>query len=380
MEFGVPKEVRDLERRVGVTPAGVDALTKAGHTVYVERNAGAGAGFNDEHYRSVGAQIVYSPAEAYGRADLVVKVARPAKAEHGLFRPGQVIAAFLHLAVASPDLHQALSGHQITALSYEEIEDADGTLPVLVPMSEAAGRLAPIIAGQMLTSTKGGRGILLNGLPGVPRAIVIIVGAGTLGRAAARAFVGIGAQVIVLDNDTHKLRAMDELFGGTVSTMVANEYNLNRVVSFADVLVGAVLRAGERAPVLITRAMVRNMRQGAVIIDFSIDQGGCVETSRPMPLRDPTFVAEGVTHFCVPNATAMVARTASHALTNSSLPYLLEIGEQGLEQALARDMSLCRGIKVYQGRIASHRLAAAMGLEVEVDLAAIVRSLPAVSN
>lgn len=374
MEFGVPKEVRDLERRVGLTPAGADALTKAGHMVYVESNAGAGAGFGDENYRAVGAQIVYSAAEAYGRADLVVKVARPAKQEHGLFRPGQVIAAFMHLAVASPDLHQALSRHQITALAYEEIQEFDGTLPVLVPMSEAAGRLAPIIAGQMLTSSEGGRGILLNGLPGVPRAIVIIVGAGTLGRAAARAFVGIGAQVIVLDNDMHKLRAVDEFFGGTVSTMVANEYNLNRVVSFADVVVGAVLRTGERAPVLITRAMVRRMRPGAVIIDFSIDQGGCVETSRPMPLRDPTFVAEGVTHFCVPNATAMVARTASHALTNSSLPYLLEVGKQGLEKALASDPSLTKGIKVYQGKIASHRLASAMGLKVEVDLAAILPS------
>jgi alanine dehydrogenase len=215
----------------------------------------------------------------------------------------------------------------------------------------------------------------LNGLPGVPRATVIILGAGTLGRAAAQAFVGIGAQVIVLDNDMHKLRAVDELFSGTVSTMVANEYNLNRVVSFADVVLGAVLRAGERAPVLITRAMVRRMRPGAVIIDFSIDQGGCVETSRPMSLRDSTFVAEGVTHFCVPNATAMVARTASHALTNSALPYLLEIGEHGLERALARDTSLSRGIKVFQGQVASHRLAAALGQEVEVDLAGLLRNL-----
>lgn len=370
MEFGVLKEVRDLEKRVGLTPAGVVALTDAGHTVYVERDAGAAAGFRDEHYRAVGAQIVYSAAEAFGRADVVLKVARPTVQEHQLFRAGQAILAFFHLSVASPDLHAALAGAEITAISYELIQEEDGTLPVLVPMSEVAGRLAPIIAGQLLTNKEGGRGILLSGIPGVPRAIVVILGSGTLGRNAARAFVGLGAQVIVLDSDIKKLELVDAMFGGTVSTMVANTYNLNRVVSFVDVLLGAVLLPGQRAPVLITREMVRKMRPGSVIIDFSIDQGGCVETSRPMTLRDPTFIAEGVVHFCVPNITSTVARTASHALTNSALPYLLAIGERGLEAALLDNKALRTGVKMYRGKITSQRLASALGREVGLDLPA----------
>ena len=372
MEFGVPREIRDLEKRVGLTPAGVVSLTKAGHKVYIERNAGADAGFFDEHYERAGARIVYTPEEAWGRADVVLKVARPVETEHRLFGNGQTLISFLHLTVASPDLHAALAEHEITALAYEVMEDEDGTLPVLMPMSEAAGRLAPIFAGRLLTTPRGGPGILLSGLPGVARAIVVIVGAGTLGRAAARGFVGIGAQVIVLDIDLKKLRTVDEMFDGKVSTMMANEYNLNRVVGFADVLVGAVLLTGQRAPVLITREMVRRMRRGSVIMDFSIDHGGCVETSRPMTLRDPTFVAEGVTHFCVPNLPAAVARTASHALTNAALPYILEIGECGVECAMLKHPALRKGTKMYQGKVTSHRLAMALGREVEIDLDAVL--------
>lgn len=372
MEFGVPREVRVLEKRVGLTPAGVAALSNAGHTVYVERNAGVGAGFRDDHYEHVGGKIVYSAAEAYGRADVVVKVARPTQQEHKLFKHGQAILSFFHLTVASPDLHQALARHNITAIAYEVMRDTDGSLPILVPMSEVAGQLAPIYAGQLLTSTQGGRGILLGGLAGVARSIVIIVGAGTLGRSAARAFVGIGAQVLVLDNDVRQLRIVDETFGGKVSTMIANEYNLNRMVGFADVLVGAVLKPGQRAPILITREMVRKMREGSLIMDFSIDLGGCVETSRPMSLSDPTFVAEGVTHFCVPNIPAAVARTSSHALNNSLQPYMLRLAECGLECALGEMPAFYAGVKMYKGKVASRRLAAALGREVEIDMAAVV--------
>jgi alanine dehydrogenase len=346
------------------------ALTGAGHRVYVERNAGAGAGFRDEHYENAGATIVYSAAEAYGRADVVLKVARPMVQEHGLFRTSQVLMAFLHLAVASPDLHTALAGHEISAIAYEVIEEDDGNLPVLVPMSEVAGRLAPVIAGQLLTSHNGGRGILLSGIPGVARGIAGVLGSGTLGRAAARAFVGLGAQVIVLDSDVRKLRLVDDSFNGTVTTMIANEFNLNRVVGFADVLVGAVLMPGQRAPILVSREMVKKMRPGSVIIDFSIDQGGCIETSRPTTLRDPTFVAEGVIHHCVPNMTAAVARTASHALTNAAVPFLLAISERGLEKALVESPALQRGLMLYQGKVSSHRLAAALGREVEAELPA----------
>jgi alanine dehydrogenase len=372
MEFGVPKEVRVLEKRVGLTPAGVAALTAGGHQVYIEHDAGASAGFRDEHYENVGAKIVYTAAEAYGRADVVVKVARPTQQEHKLFKDGQAILSFFHLTVASPDLHAALASRGITAIAYELMQDADGVLPILMTMSEVAGQLAPIYAGQLLTSPQGGRGILLGGLPGVARSIVIIVGAGTLGRSAARAFVGIGAQVLVLDIDVRKLRIVDEMFGGKVSTMIANEYNLNRMVGFADVLVGAVLKPGERAPILITREMVKKMRPGSLIMDFSIDLGGCVQTSRPMSLSDPTFVAEGVIHFCVPNLPAVVARTSSHALSNAIQPYLLRLAECGLECALGEMPALYQGVKMYRGKIASQRLARALGREIEIDLAAVV--------
>jgi alanine dehydrogenase len=369
MEFGVPKEIRDLEKRVGLTPAGVVALVGAGHRVYVERGAGADAGFRDDHYENAGAHVVYSAAEAYGRSDIVLKVVRPTAHEYDLLRPGQTLLAFLHLNVAPPVLHKALATHELTTIAYELIEDEDGNLPVLVPMSEVAGRLAPIVAGQLLTNREGGRGILLSGIPGVARGIVIILGSGTLGRNAARAFVGLGAQVIVLDSDVGKLELVDTMFGGTVSTMIANEFNLNRVVSFADVLVGAVLVPGQRAPILISREMVKRMRPGSVILDFAIDQGGCVETSRPTTLRDPTFLAEGVIHHCVPNLTAIVGRTASHAMTNSALPYLLAICDYGLEGALAQKPALQRGVQYYQGHITSRRLAVSLGRQIDLDLA-----------
>lgn len=376
MDFGIPKEVRDLEKRVGLTPAGVVSLTKRGSRVFVERGAGAGAGFRDEHYEEAGAQIVYTAQEAYGRADVVLKVARPTAAEHALFRQDQVIMSFFHLTVASTDLVAALAEQQITAIAYEVMEEPDGRLPVLLPMSEAAGRLAPVLAGQLLTSAAGGRGILLSGLPGVARAIVVIVGAGSLGTSAARAFVGIGAQVIVLDNNVNRLREVDEAFRGTVTTMMANRYNVERMVAFADVLVGAVLLRGQRAPVLITREMVRKMRPGSVVMDFSIDQGGCIETSRPMTLRDPTFVAEGVIHFCVPNLPAAVARTSSHALTNALLPYIKALAECGLECALRDNPALSAGVKMYQGKVASQRLADSLGREIEIDLSSALESHP----
>ena len=373
MEFGVPREIRDLEMRVGLTPPGVLALTQAGHTVYVERDAGLGAGFTDEHYRQAGAQIVYSTAKTYGRADVVAKVARPTAAEHRLFRPGQAICAFMHLRVASPDLFNALTEREITAISYEELEEDDGLRPVLLPASEVAGRMAPIIAGNLLRSGQSlpgqhGLGILLSGLPGVPAAAVVILGAGVVASNAARAFTGIGAQVTVLDRDISRLREIDSLCGGRVSTMLANEFNLKRAVQFADVLVGAVLDPGKRAPVLVSREMVRSMRPGSLIIDFSIDEGGCVETSRPTTLRDPIYVAEGVIHHCVPNVTSTVARTTSYAITNAALPYLLTIGEEGLLGAAQKRSALLRGVVLYHGKLTHPDIAATLDREVDIHL------------
>jgi alanine dehydrogenase len=370
MEFGVPKEVRDLEMRVGLTPAGVQALVQAGHSVYIERGAGLRAGFSDEHYRRSGAQIVYSAAEAYGRADVVAKVTRPTAGEQRLFRFGQIIFSFLHLSVSSPDLLEVFGEQNITAVAYETIQDENGVLPVLVPMSELAGRLAPTVAGELLMTTNGGRGTLLSGIPGVPPAAIVIIGGGVLGFNAARAFLGLGAQVTLIDRNVDKLRQIDEALSGQITTMISNEFNLQRAVEFADVLVGCVLIPGQRSPVLVTREMVRRMRPGSVIIDFSIDQGGCVETSRPTTLRDYTYVDEGVIHSCVPNLTATVARTTSYAITNAVLPYLSAVGEFGLLGSYKIMPSLLAGINVYQGELVHEGIAAALGRELDSNLLA----------
>ncbi len=368
MEFGIPKEVRDLESRVGLTPAGVASLVRHGHTVYVEQNAGEAAGFSDDTYRTSGAQVVYSPMEVYGRADAVIKVTRPTAAEHDYFRSGQMLIAFLHLAVASSDFLDALRQSEITAIACEMIERPGGERPILVPMSEVAGRLAPFVAGQLLMSNNGGRGTLLSGIPGVPRGSVAIIGGGVLGANAARAFLNAGAQVVVLDSDIHRLQYLDTLLNGRVTTMLSTNYNLERVTEFADVVVGAVLTPGRRAPLVITREMIRNMRPGAVFMDFSIDQGGCSETSRPTTLRDQTYVVDGVIHHCVPNLTAAVARTTSYGLTNSLIPYLLELGAHGIQGALARMPYLATGVNVYQGKLADSEIAHALGKETEITL------------
>ncbi|HNS38770.1 MAG TPA: alanine dehydrogenase [Promineifilum sp.] len=366
MEFGIPKEVRDLESRVGLTPAGVSSLVRHGHTVYVEKNAGVAAGFSDETYRTSGAQIVYSAAEVYGRSEVIVKVTRPTADEHVFFNPGQTLIAFLHLAVASHDFIDALAASEVTAIACEMIEQPDGVRPILVPMSEVAGRLAPFVAGQLLMSNSGGRGTLLSGIPGVPRGAVAIIGGGVLGSNAARAFLNMGAQVVVLDNDMGRLQRLDEMLNGRVTTMASSGYNLERVTEFADVVVGAVLTPGRRAPLLINRKMIQRMRPGAVFIDFSIDQGGCAETSRPTTLRDQYYIVDGIIHHCVPNMTAAVARTTSYGLTNALLPYLIELGDQGLAGLLKNKPYFASGINMIRGKIANEEVAQALGRDLEV--------------
>ncbi len=362
MDLGVPREVRPDEQRVGLTPPGADALVRAGHRVFVEQGAGRGAGFHDREYAQVGAIIVYSVEEVWRRAEVVVKVSRPTTEEYASFH-GQTLLAFLHHTVASPDLLVALRQHEMTAIAAEMIEAEDDTFPVLHPTSEVAGRMAPIIAGALLESAPpglpaehlGGRGILLSGVPGVPPANVVILGAGVVGTNAARAFLGVGAQVTVLDRDAGRLRSLDGACRGRAVTMLATPYNVEKATAFADVLIGAVYVPGQHAPVLVTRAMVRAMRARAVIIDLSIDQGGCVETSRPTTHRDPVFVDEGVIHYCVPNVPARVARTASHAWANAVLPYLLLIGESGVDEALRRSFALRQGLVVRQGVVREAR-------------------------
>lgn len=351
MDFGIPKEVRAYEHRVGLTPGGVHTLVKQGHRVYVQHEAGEQAGFSDEVYRQTGADIQYSAEEVYGRSQVIAKVSRLTEAEYPLLVPGQTLLSFLHFAVASADLAETLQRYKINAIAYEMIRDEQGILPVLLPTSQVAGRHAPVIAGQLLESASGGRGILLSGAPGIPPAAVVIIGAGVVGSNAARAFLGLGAQVTVLDIDLTKLEHLDRQFPGRVTTMLCTGYNLSRVLKFADVVVGAVLVPGQRTPILITREMIASMRPRAVFIDFSIDQGGCSETSRPSTHPHPTYVDEGVIHYCVPNIPARVARSASYALTNGAMPFLIEIGQAGVEGAIERNQVLRRGLQVWRGII-----------------------------
>lgn len=367
MIVGVPKEVRDLETRVALTPPGVYSLVQNGHTVYIQSKAGMGSGFSDEEYRHVGGNIVYSAAEAYGRADLVVKVARPTADEYRLFRPGQSIMAFFSLASASTDLCDELLERQITAISYELIEEDDGTRPVLLPASEIAGRLAPLIAGSLMMSSIG-RGVLLSGLPGIPPASVVILGAGTLGANAAKAFLGVGAEVIVMDREVPQLRRLEQMVGERITTMFSSKYNISFVARFADVIVGAVSVPGQRAPILLRREHVRQMRAGSVIIDMSVDDGGCAETTRPMTLRQPTYVVDDVIHYCVPNVTAAVARTTSRALSIAATPYLLTAGENGVLEGGRHIAALRRGILTYDGKLVHAGAAAAMGRQVTGEL------------
>ncbi len=370
MEFGVPKEVRVLqsETRVGLTPAGVKGLVHAGHTVYVEKEAGRGSGFDDETYRQHGAQIVYSAAEVYGRSDVVVKVARPARQEHQLFRPGQIIFSFLHLQVASPDLFEALREREITAVAMETIQGEGGRFPVLIPMSQVAGRLAPVVAGQLLMSTHGGRGTLLGGIPGVTRGSVAILGAGVLGTNAAQAFSGLGSQVIVLDEDLQQLEQIDRRFASQITTLLSTRHNLERICEFVDVFVGAIYEPGSRAEQCVTREMVRKMRPGSVIIDYSINDGGCVVTSRPTTLRDPVYMVDDVIHYCVPNLPAAVSRTTSYGLTNAVLPYLKELGQRGIVSMIDRDPGFAQGVQMYQGSLSHAGVATSLGRDVDATI------------
>jgi alanine dehydrogenase len=355
MNIGLPRERRPDENRVGLTPAGVELLSAAGHRCYVETNVGLGAGFSDSDFARAGAQIVYSGEEAYGRADMVVKVARPTAGELGWLRDGQAVLAFWHLASASADNLPVLTKKNITAIAYEAVQTDDGALPVLRSMSQIAGRMAVQIAGTLLQNDHGGRGILLGGEPGIPPAQVVILGAGVTGTGAARAFQGLGATVYVLDRDLTRLERLAERCGHVI-TMVSHPFNLRKVVRFADVLVGAVLVPGRRTPLLVTREMVREMRPRSVILDIAIDEGGCVETSRPTTHRNPTFIEENVIHYCVPNMAGVLGRTATHALNNATWPYVQQLADD-IETALAADPALARGVQTHAGRIVAPGLA-----------------------
>lgn len=351
MNVGVPKERRPFEYRVGLPPAGVELFSKHGHTVYVESGAGDGAGFADRDYEKSGAKIVYSQEEVFGRADLVLKFARPLMEEMAFMPEGQVVAGFLHLAAARQEKVDLLLENKITTIAYEQVEEADGAKPILAPLSQIGGRMVVQVAARLLQNDHGGRGILLGGVAGVPSAEVVIIGAGVVGRTAAMTFSAMGAQVTVLDVDLQRLQRFQAQQPCPCVTLLSTPYNIRRACSFADVLVGAVLVPGERTPVVVTREMVAGMRSRAVIVDLSIDQGGCVETSRPTHHGSPTFIEEGVIHYCVPNVSGVLGRTASHALFYGAYPYLEAIADQGLERVLEELPALERGVNTLAGEI-----------------------------
>jgi len=363
MIIGVPKEIKTAENRVGATPAGVDMLVKAGHKVLVEKGAGEGSGFSDEEYRRAGAEIVPTAADAWG-AEMVLKVKEPIEPEYRFFREGLLLFTYLHLA--NPKLRgltKLLMEKKVTAVAYETVELADGTLPLLEPMSEVAGKMAVQVAAHYLESPSGGRGKLLGGVPGVRPCTVVVIGVGTVGRNAVEVALGMGASVITIDLKIEKLRHLSEIFHGNLITLSSNPHNIAEAVKRADVVIGAVLVPGARAPYVVTREMVRSMKPGSVIVDVAIDQGGCIETSRPTTHADPIYVEEGVIHYCVTNMPGAVPRTSTYALTNATLPYALKLANLGLVEAVRGDPALAKGVNVYKGHVTCEGVAKAHGLE-----------------
>ena len=350
MNIGIVKEVGGSERRVALVPSGVHALVSAGHTVYVEREAGLNAHFSDEEYIHAGAAINYTAEEVIKRANVVMRVLPPSQYDVDMMVAGQTVFSSLHLAVARKKIAEHLMDKKITAIGYELIEDAQGNLPTVQVMSEIGGQLSVQVAGQYLMSREGGRGILLGGVPGIPPANVIILGAGTVGRTAARVAVGFGASVTLLDINLVRLREVENLFHWRLTTALATESNIAEAVRRADVVIGAVLQKGQKAPRLVTEQMVRSMKPGSVIVDVAIDQGGCVETSRPTSIDDPVFSRHGVIHYCVPNMPATVARTASIGWTNAILPYVLSLAGKGIVDALRSDPGFARSVCSFNGR------------------------------
>lgn len=370
MDIGILKEDELEEHRVALSPAGVQMLASQGHSVFVQERAGALALFTDEEYRQAGATIVYSPEEIIHRSRAVFKVSPPTMAELARFEPGQAVFSFLHLP-ALQKLMPELLRRRVTAVSYELIENSRGELSVLQVMSEIAGQLSMQIAAHYLQAKESGRGILLGSLPGIPPASVVVLGAGTVGRTAARVALGMGASVTVLDKDLARLRDLEGLLQWRISTSLATPVNIEKAVRHADALIGAVLMKGEKAPHVVTEAMVKGMKVGSVIIDVSIDEGGCIETSRPTHRDDPVFVRHGVVHYCVPNMPSSVARTSTIALTNALLPYVREVAESGLERAMQANSGLAKGVCVYDGNCTNAVIAKTFDLKSR-DLRSVI--------
>jgi alanine dehydrogenase len=353
MIIGVPREIKDNEARVGVTPAGVKALTEDGHTVLVETQAGAQSGFPDDEYQNAGAEIVGDAGHVWGKSAVVVKVKEPIEKEYAFFREGLVLFTYLHLAPV-PGLTNKLLESKVIGIAYETVRDRRGTLPLLTPMSEVAGRMSVQVGATYLEKERGGRGILLGGVPGVAPANVTIIGGGIVGTNAAKVALGFGAKVTLVDVNLNRLRDLDDIFGGRVYTLASNSYNLAQVTREADLVIGGVLIPGATAPKIVTKAMVAQMKKGAVIVDVAIDQGGCVETARPTSHSNPSYLVDGVVHYCVTNMPGAVPHTSTLALTNSTFPYLLRIANLGALEALRQDQGLAEGLNTWLGKL-THR-------------------------
>lgn len=362
MIIGVPKEIKNNENRVGITPAGVEALVSRGHKVYVEKNGGLGSGISNEEFVAAGAELLDSAADVWGKADMVIKVKEPLESEYAYFRPGLVLFTYLHLA-AEEKLTRALAEKQVVSIAYETVEDVHGTLPLLAPMSEVAGRLSIQMGANFQTKYNGGAGVLLGGVPGVEPAKVVVVGGGIVGVNAAKMALGLGAEVTILDININRLRYLDDIFHGHVKTVVSNKFNIARLVKDADVVVGAVLVTGAKAPKLVTDDMIKTMKPGSVITDVAIDQGGCVEGITATTHEKPVVERHGVILYSVANMPGSVARTSTFALTNATLPYAIKLADLGYKKAMELDPGLALGMNVYQGKVCYKGVAEAFNMD-----------------
>jgi alanine dehydrogenase len=362
MIIGLPKEIKDNEYRVGLTPAGVKTLSDAGHTVLVETQAGEGSGISDDEYRGANGQIIGTADEVWERADMIVKVKEPVGPEYERMREGQILFTYLHLAPA-PELTQVMLRRKVTGVAYETITNPEGHLPLLTPMSEVAGRMAVQVGAHYLQKPEGGRGVLMGGVPGVLPAKVVIIGGGVVGINSIKMAVGLGAQVVVLDKNLDRLRYLDDIFGSRIKTLVSNPYTVQDACADADLVIGAVLIPGAAAPMLVTREMLKTMHKGAVIVDVAVDQGGCIETTHPTTHSNPTFYVDDVLHYCVANMPGAVPRTSTFALTNATLPYALKLANKGLKEAIANDEHLRNGVNTCNGYLTNQPVAESQGLK-----------------
>jgi alanine dehydrogenase len=361
MIVGVPKEVKISESRVSTTPAGVAEYVAHGHSVVVETNAGSGSGFTDAEYQRAGARIAATAAEVYGGADMIVKVKEPIEQEYDLLRPGQILFTYLHLAADEP-LTKALMRNRVTSVAYETVQVPNGSLPLLTPMSEVAGRMSVQVGAYYLQATNGGSGVVLGGVPGVLPANVVVIGGGVVGTNAAQIALGMGANVTIVDKAVDRLRQLDLQLHGRLHTLASNRENVAAAIESADLVIGGVLLPGAKAPKLVTETMVRSMRPGSVVVDVAIDQGGCIETSRPTSHAQPTFKVDEVVHYCVTNMPGAVPRTSTLALSNATLPYGVELADLGLEGAVRKNAALAKGVNVLDGQVTYPAVAEAFGL------------------